>query len=188
MTNNLNKPIENKEDIECAFRFILSHFDNVQREGLLETPKRYIKFLEEFMNPKPFNMTVFDSEGYNEMIIVKDISFYSLCEHHILPFWGVAHVAYIPDKHIVGLSKIARTVEMFSRRLQNQERITQQISEYLTEKLKPKGVAVVLNARHMCMEMRGVKKHGSNTITSKLTGGFFYNTETRLEFFNNITV
>lgn len=145
---------------------------NTEREGLKETPKRYVKFLTEFCNPPEFEFTTFEKENYDQMIIVKEIPFYSLCEHHLAPFFGVAHIAYIPNKRIVGLSKIPRTLEMFARRPQNQERITNQVADYLMTNLKAKGVGVILEARHMCVEMRGVEKPGCVTITSALLGNF----------------
>jgi len=166
---------------------LLKHFgEDIQREGLQETPKRYVKFFKEFLNPPEWNCTTFDSEGYDEMIIQTNIPFYSLCEHHIAPFFGYGHIAYIPNKKIVGLSKLARTLETYARRLQNQERITTQVAEFLNNKLDPKGVAVVLKAKHMCMEMRGVKKHDTWTTTSKLLGGFKDDLNARNEFLNLI--
>ncbi len=168
--------------LENHVRAIIDGLDkDPTREGLVETPKRYIKFLEEFLNPPDFKYTTFDGEGYDQMIVQLDIPFYSFCEHHIAPFFGKAHVAYIPDGRIVGISKLARTVELYSRRLQNQERITKQIADRLTEELKPKGVAVILEAEHMCMAMRGVKKSGALTKTSIMTG-VFKQAETRNEF------
>jgi len=172
---------------ENHFKQILKHLgEDVSREGLQDTPKRYLKFLKEFLNPPEFNLTVFDSEKYDEMIIQTNIPFHSFCEHHIAPFIGVGHIAYIPDGKIVGLSKLARTLEMFSRRLQNQERITTQVADYLNDHLNPKGVAVVLEARHMCMEMRGVKKHDTYTKTSKMIGVFKEDDKARSEFMNLI--
>jgi GTP cyclohydrolase IA len=165
---------------------ILAHFDNPEREGLKETPKRYIKFLKEFLTPKEFNFTVFDAEGTDEMIIQTNIPFYSLCEHHMAPFFGVAHVAYIPEDKIVGLSKLARVVDLYANRLQNQERITTQIAERLMKELNPKGVAVSMKAQHLCMCMRGVKKHDTWTTTSKMVGVFKENMNCRQEFLNLI--
>ena len=152
------------------------------REGLQDTPKRYLKFMREFLSPPEFNFTVFDAEGMDEMIVQTNIPFHSLCEHHLAPFYGVGHIAYIPDGKIVGLSKLARTLETYSRRLQNQERITMQIADRLMEELKPKGVAVVLSAQHMCMSMRGVKKHDTYTTTSRLVGIFKNDEKARNEF------
>lgn len=156
--------------------------ENPTREGLKDTPKRMMKFYREFLSPEPFNFTTFDGEEYDEMIIQKDIPFFSLCEHHLAPFFGTATVAYIPDGKIVGLSKLARTVDLYSRRFQNQERITSQIAERLQEELNPLGVAVTLTARHFCMEMRGIKTHDVSTTTTKLSGAFRDKPEARAEF------
>ena len=152
------------------------------REGLRETPRRYQEFVEEFFADRPFNLTVFDNEGYDEMVVQTNIAFYSLCEHHLLPFFGHGSIAYIPNKKIIGLSKLARTLEHFTHRLQTQERITTQVAEFLEEKLQPKGIGVVLTARHLCMEMRGVEKPGTHTTTSCLKGSFKANASTRSEF------
>jgi GTP cyclohydrolase I len=177
----------NKKPAEEAVRQILQHIgQDVDREGLIDTPKRYIKFMEEFLNPPEFNFTTFDAEGYDEMIIQSNIPFNSLCEHHIAPFHGVGHIAYIPDQKIVGLSKLARTLETYSRRLQNQERITNLVAERLVKELQPKGVAVVLKAHHTCMSMRGVKKHDTWTTTSKMIGSFKDDINARQEFLNLI--
>jgi GTP cyclohydrolase I len=161
--------------------------EDTLREGLAETPKRYVKFLREFLAPAQFNFTCFDAEGTDEMICQHGIPFYSLCEHHVAPFFGTATVAYIPDKKIVGLSKLARCVDFYANRLQNQERITTQIAERLQEELQPKGVAVFLKAEHLCMQMRGVKKHGAATSTVKLLGMFKENSTTRAEFLSLCT-
>lgn len=160
---------------------------NPNREGLKETPKRYVKFWEEFTSPPEFVFKCFDGEGSNEMVIVKDIPFYSLCEHHLAPFFGTAAIAYIPNKKIVGLSKLPRVLDMFARQPQNQERITKQVADFImnNKDLKPKGVAVMLQARHMCVEMRGVEKPGCQTITSSLLG-VFKKHEVRNEFLNLI--
>jgi GTP cyclohydrolase I len=172
---------------EWHFQRILEHLgENVDREGLIDTPKRYIKFMREFLEPKSFNFTSFDAEGTDEMIIQTSIPFYSLCEHHTAPFFGTADVAYIPDKRIVGLSKLARTVDLFANRFQNQERITTQIAEKINSELNPKGVAVHLKAQHLCMCMRGVKKHDTWTSTSKLIGLFKEDLNVRNEFLNLI--
>jgi len=178
-----NRSIITKEQAEDYFRKILIYLgEDVTREGLLDTPKRYIKFMEEFLEEKPFNFTAFDSEGMDEMIIQKNIPFYSLCEHHTAPFFGVAHIAYVPNKKIVGLSKLARTVIHYSHKFQNQERITIQIAERLHKELEPIGVAVVLTAEHLCMNMRGVKVHGTSTTTSKMIGVFKDDLNCRNEF------
>lgn len=155
---------------------------NPGREGLLKTPARYEKFIKEFFTEKPFNLTVFENEGYDEMVIQTNIAFYSMCEHHLLPFFGYGAIAYVPDEKIVGLSKLARTLTHFSRRLQTQERLTTQVTEFLEEKLKPKGIGVVLTGRHLCMEMRGIEKPGTQTTTSSLRGSFKRNPATRDEF------
>lgn len=152
------------------------------REGLRETPMRHAKFYRDFLEKKPFNVTVFSSEGYQEMVTQTSIPFYSLCEHHMVPFFGTATVSYIPGDKIVGLSKLARIVTHFSHALQNQERITQQIGSFLEEQLQPKGVGVSLTARHLCMEMRGVEKIGTNTTTTFVTGAYKTNPSTRSEF------
>lgn len=168
-------------------RRMLDHIgEDIHREGLQDTPKRYVKFLQQFLNPAPFEFTTFTNDGSDEMVIVKDIPFYSLCEHHMAPFFGFGHIAYIPNDKIVGISKLPRTLDMFSRRLQNQERITQQVAEYISNKLNPKGVAVVLSARHMCMEMRGVQKPGANTTTSAMLGVFKTQINARQEFLSLI--
>ncbi len=181
-------PWENSEgDIDDNITRVLQYFnEDVEREGLKETPKRYIKFLKEFLNPPEWNCTTFEGEGYDEMIIQTGIPFHSLCEHHIAPFFGYGTIAYIPNKRIVGLSKLARTLETFARRLQNQERITTQVADFLMEKLEPRGVAVQLTAKHMCMEMRGVKKHNTWTTTTKLIGMFKEDNSVRMEFLNGI--
>lgn len=173
----------NEGGIEDNITRLLQYFgEDVNREGLKETPKRYVKFFKEFLTPPDWNCTTFESEDYDEMIVQTNIPFYSLCEHHIAPFFGYGHIAYIPDGKIVGLSKLARTLETYSRRLQNQERITTQVAEFLQEKLNPKGIAVVLTAKHMCMEMRGVKKHDTYTTTSKMIGFFKDDYKARTEF------
>ncbi len=173
-------------DAENAVKLILSQFDDPEREGLRDTPKRYVKFLTEFLAPQDFNFTVFDSEGLDEMIVQTNIPFYSLCEHHLAPFFGVAHIAYIPDGKIVGLSKLARTVDLYARRFQNQERITAQVADRLMTELNAKGVAVVLTAQHLCMCMRGVKKHDTWTTTSKMVGAFRDDLNCRSEFLSFI--
>lgn len=165
--------------------------EDINREGLQNTPKRvakaysfltsgYTKNIEEVFNKAIFN------EKYDEMVIVKDIDFFSLCEHHLLPFYGKIHIAYIPDGKIVGLSKVPRIVEVFARRLQVQERMTQEIADTLEKYLSPKGVAVVVEAFHMCMMMRGVEKQNSSATTSAVHGNFKSDPRTRAEFFNLI--
>jgi GTP cyclohydrolase I len=172
---------------EWHFEQILKQLgEDTSREGLLDTPERYIKFMREFLSKKEFSFTSFDAEGTDEMIIQKNIPFYSLCEHHTAPFFGTANVAYIPDGKIVGLSKLARCVDLYSNGFQNQERITSQIAERLNNELNPKGVAVVIKAQHLCMAMRGIKKHDTWTITSKMLGSFKDDLNCRNEFLSFI--
>ncbi len=165
--------------------------EDVKREGLLKTPNRVFesyKFMTSGYEQDPkevLNDAIFESSN-SEMVLVKNIEFYSLCEHHLLPIIGRAHIAYIPDGKVVGLSKIARMVNVFSRRLQIQERLTEQIADALLETIHPQGIGVVLQARHMCMEMRGVEKINSTTTTSALRGTFMKNSNTRKEFFSLI--
>ncbi len=165
--------------------------ENTDREGLLKTPERAskaMKFLTKGyeMDPKQILQSAMFKENYNEMVIVKDIELYSLCEHHMLPFFGKAHIAYIPNGQIVGLSKIPRVVDVFSRRLQVQERLTEEILNCINDTLQPEGVAVVIEASHMCMMMRGVQKQNSTTTTSGFRGTF-KERDTRNEFLKLIT-
>jgi GTP cyclohydrolase I len=165
--------------------------EDASREGLLDTPKRveksfrfltsgYQANVDEVINNALFTV------DYNEMVIVKDIDFYSLCEHHLLPFFGKCHVAYIPDGRVLGLSKIPRVVEIFSRRLQVQERLTNQIAATILEKVKPLGVGVVMEATHLCMSMRGIQKQNSAAVTSAMLGSFRSDARTRSEFLSLI--
>lgn len=181
-------PWEMKEEpVEDNFIRILQYLgEDTEREGLKDTPKRYMKFMKEFLKPKEFNFTCFDAEGTDEMIVQTNIPFYSLCEHHVAPFFGIANIAYIPNKKIVGLSKLARTLDLYANKLQNQERITTQIAERLMKELNPLGVAVTLKAQHLCMNMRGVKKHDTWTTTSKMIGVFKEDSKARNEFFQII--
>lgn len=163
--------------------------EDPNREGLLKTPERVAKALQFLtngyqLNPDEIIESAIFHEDYSEMVIVKDIEVYSMCEHHMLPFFGKAHVAYIPDGKIVGLSKIPRVVDAFSRRLQVQERLTLEIRDAIQRTLAPKGVAVVIECAHMCMQMRGVQKQNSVTTTSAFTGLFMTNDATRREFIN----
>ena len=178
--------------LEKNYRQILKEIgENPDREGLLKTPERVgkaMKFLTTGYEIDPdsiVHQAVFN-ETYSEMVLVKDIEIYSLCEHHVLPFFGKAHIAYIPDGKIVGLSKVPRVVDAYSRRLQVQERLTIEIRDCLQRTLNPKGVAVVLECSHMCMQMRGVQKQNSATTTSAFTGLFLKNDATRKEFINLI--
>ena len=165
--------------------------ENPEREGLLKTPERVAKSLDFLTNgydlepAEILNKAMF-KEQYSQMVLVKDIELYSLCEHHMLPFFGKAHVAYIPNGHIVGLSKIPRIVDVFARRLQVQERLTDQIKDCIQETLNPKGVAVVIEAQHLCMQMRGVEKQHSSTTSSAFSGLFLKDEKTRSEFMNLI--
>jgi GTP cyclohydrolase I len=152
-------------------------------EHLQETPARVARAFRELLTPAHFDPTCFpNDEGYDELVMVRDIPFHSLCEHHLLPFVGRAHVAYLPKDHILGLSKLARVVELFSRNLQVQERMTQQIANWLEEQLAPRGVGVVLEAEHMCMRLRGVRTAGTMTVTSALRGSIRDDPRTRTEF------
>ena len=165
--------------------------EDPSREGLVDTPKRVEKSLRFLTNgyaadvDAVLNNALFTVD-YNEMLIVKDIDFYSLCEHHLLPFFGKCHVAYIPQGRVVGLSKIPRLVDMFARRLQVQERLMNQIAETLREKIRPLGVAVVMEASHLCMSMRGVEKQNSVAVTSAMLGVFQHDARTRMEFLDLI--
>lgn len=181
-----------KKKFEKAVETILECVgEDIKREGLVKTPSRVYesyKFLTQgySQNPKEvLNDALFDSSN-NEMVLIKNIEFYSLCEHHLLPIIGRAHIAYIPNQKVVGLSKIPRMVNIYARRLQIQEQLTEQIADALQEVIKPQGVGVVLQARHMCVEMRGVEKINSTTTTSALRGIFIKNPNTRREFFSLI--
>ena len=165
--------------------------ENPEREGLLKTPERVtksMKFLTDGYNQDPAKIltSAMFEENYSQMVLVKDIELYSMCEHHMLPFFGKAHVAYIPNGKIVGLSKIPRIVNIFGRRLQVQERLTEEIKDCIQSTLNPKGVAVVIDAQHLCMQMRGVEKQHSSTITSAFSGIFMSDEKTRAEFMNLI--
>ncbi|WP_456430567.1 GTP cyclohydrolase I FolE [Nitratifractor sp.] len=181
-----------REAIEAAVRTILLNLgEDPEREGLVKTPHRVAKALEFLTegyhkDPKEILEKALFTSSNDEMVLVRDIEFYSLCEHHMLPIIGRAHVAYIPDGKVVGLSKIPRVVNLYARRLQIQEQMTEQIADAISDVIHPKGVAVVLQARHMCMEMRGVEKINSTTVTSALRGLFKSDLRTRNEFYNLI--
>jgi GTP cyclohydrolase I len=156
---------------------------DLDSEGLRATPRRMAAAYLELLTPEPFSITTFpNDEGYDELVVVRDIPFQSLCMHHVLPFHGVAHIAYLPADRILGLSKLARVVDLFARDLQLQERLTTQIAGWLQQQLQPKGVGVVLEAEHLCMSLRGVQKHGAKTVTSALHGLVRDDPRTREEF------
>lgn len=198
-TNNEDfdeRPIFNEDidtpAIEGAVRSILTAFgENPDREGLVNTPKRVARMYPELLGGyrtdvhKLVNGAIFNVT-YDDMVIVRDIEFFSLCEHHMLPFVGRAHVAYIPNGQVIGLSKIPRIVDMYARRLQVQERMTRQIADFLHDLLKPQGVAVVVEALHLCAMMRGVKKHDARMTTSSMLGSFRKSINTRQEFLDHL--
>lgn len=180
-----------RDEAEEAVRVLLRWAgDNPDREGLIDTPKRVVKAYEEFFkgydeDPREvLSRTFKEVEGYDEMVVLRDINFDSHCEHHMVPFTGKVHVAYIPKCKVVGISKLARLVDIYTKRLQIQEKLTSQIAGALNDILQPKGVAVVVEATHMCMTMRGVRKHGTVMQTSKLLGLFRSDPRTRQEFFS----
>ena len=186
MSDNYNK------ELAGNIKSLLSEIgENPEREGLLKTPERVaksMKFLTDGYKQDPAKIiqSAMFSEEYSQMVLVKDIELYSLCEHHMLPFFGKAHVAYIPNGHIVGLSKIPRIVDVFARRLQVQERLTDEIKDCIQQTLNPKGVALVIEAQHLCMQMRGVQKQHSSTTTSAFSGILMSDEKTRAEFMNLI--
>ncbi|HXN51009.1 MAG TPA: GTP cyclohydrolase I FolE [Candidatus Acidoferrum sp.] len=185
---NENKEGAKLESVASLVRKMIALIgEDPEREGLKKTPERYekaLKFLtsgyhqnvDHLLNGATFSVC------YDEMVVVKDIEFFSLCEHHLLPFFGKAHVAYLPSKKVIGLSKVARLVNMFARRLQIQERMTSQIAHALEEKIAPQGVGVIIEARHLCMQMRGVEKQHGQAVTSAMLGAFRENKQTRDEF------
>ena len=186
MSDNYNKDLANN------IKSILTELgESPEREGLIKTPERVSKSMAFLTsgykeNPSKILKAAMFAENYSQMVLVKDIELYSLCEHHMLPFFGKAHIAYIPNGHIVGLSKIPRIVDVFSRRLQVQERLTDEIKDCLQDTLNPKGVAVVIEAQHLCMQMRVVQKQHSSTTTSAFSGMFLKDEKTRAEFMNLI--
>jgi GTP cyclohydrolase I len=158
---------------------------NPDDEHLADTPRRVAAAYQELLTPRSFDLTTFpNDEGYDELVLARDIPFHSLCQHHLLPFKGVAHVGYLPGERILGLSKLARVVELFARDLQVQERLTKQVADWLEEHLAPKGVGVVLDAEHLCMSLRGVQASGSRTVTSALHGVLREDSRSRAEFFS----
>jgi GTP cyclohydrolase I len=178
---------ENENMADLVRKMLVQLGEDTNREGLRKTPERYakaLKFLtsgyeqnlDQLLNGATFTV------AYDEMVIVKDIEFFSLCEHHLLPFFGKVHIAYLPNKKVIGLSKMARLVNMFARRLQIQERMTSQIAQALEDKMEPQGVGVIVEARHLCMQMRGVEKQHGKAITSAMLGAFRHNKQTRDEF------
>lgn len=184
-------PEERQEKLMYHYKEILELLgEDINREGLIKTPLRVAKAMKTLtrgyeMDPKAILLSAKFKEDYNQMVIVKDIDLFSLCEHHMIPFYGKAHVAYIPNGYITGLSKIARVVDIFSHRLQVQERLTMQIKDCIQEALNPLGVMVVVEAQHMCMQMRGVEKQNATTTTSDFSGAF-KQAKTREEFLNLI--
>ena len=188
-------PKPTREEAEAAVKTLISWAgDNPNREGLIETPKRVVKSYEEFysgydQDPEEILSKVFEEvEGYDEIIIVKDIRLESHCEHHMVPILEKAHVAYIPDQRVVGISKLARVVDLYAKRLQTQETMTAQIADTIDRVLKPKGVAIVIDAAHQCMSSRGVHKTETSTVTSRMLGAFRENPKSRMEFMNLIAL
>jgi GTP cyclohydrolase IA len=168
---------------DAARRLLEALGADLEDESLRETPRRVAASLAEMLTPKPFEATTFpNDEGYDELVIARSIPFHSLCEHHVLPFYGVAHVGYLPGERIIGLSKLGRVVEMFARRLQVQERMTVQVARWLEDVVAPRGVGVVFEAEHLCMSLRGVHKPGTRTVTSALLGCVRDDARTREEF------
>lgn len=204
MVDDCNDPLAQAADLFCEEEMDLDSIEKAvkeilvgigedpNREGLVKTPHRVARSYQELlagyrMDPKELiNEAIFDV-AYDEMVIVRDIEFSSMCEHHMLPFIGRAHVAYIPTDKVIGLSKLPRIVDLFSKRLQVQERMTRQIAEYIQVVLKPQGVAVVVEGMHMCMMLRGVKKHDARMTTSTMLGVFKDDLSTRMEFLDNIS-
>lgn len=182
-------PVDKKQIAKSVTHILRAIGEDPDREGLLKTPTRVAGAYEEILSgyttdpDKLINGALFNVD-YDEMVVVKDIEFFSMCEHHMLPFFGRAHVAYLPRKKVIGLSKIPRIVDMFAHRLQVQERMTQQIAEFIQQAIKPLGVGVVVEGQHLCMMMRGIKKEQAKMTTSSMLGGFRTRLETRMEFLN----
>lgn len=190
-TKTIERP--SRDQAEAAVRTLLAYAgDDPDREGLLETPKRVAKAYGELFggyreDPAEVLAKVFeDVEGYGDMVLVRDIPFHSHCEHHMVPFYGSAHIAYFPSKGVVGLSKLARLVDVYARRLQTQETMTQQIADAIEDQLRPRGIAVLIEAEHMCMAMRGVRKMGASTVTSVFTGLFREEPAEQARFFTQV--
>lgn len=190
--SHINHEIDSEAVKSAIFALLNAFGENTNREGLVRTPERVARMYGELLSgydadpDKIVNDALF-AVKYDEMVIVRDIEFYSLCEHHMLPFMGRVHVAYLPNGKVLGLSKIPRIVDMFARRLQVQERMTRQIADFIMEKLDPHGVAVVVEGLHLCMMMRGVQKHNARMTTSAMHGAFRSNIATRQEFLDNIS-
>jgi GTP cyclohydrolase I len=185
--DHLIEPSEARPDIvratAAARQLLLALGADLDDEGLRETPRRMAAALAEMLTPLQFEATTFPNDGgYDELVVAQSIPFHSLCEHHLLPFHGVAHIGYLPGARIIGLSKLGRVVDLFARRLQVQERMTVQIAEWLAEQLSPKGIGVVLEAEHLCLSLRGVGKPGARTVTSALQGLVRDDPRTRQEF------
>jgi len=187
--------VASQEAKECIKKLLVYVGEDPDREGLRETPSRVLRAFEELFRGyktdpeqiiKTFDVGDVDGSEYNQMVLLKDIEVFSVCEHHMLPFFGRAHVAYIPDKKVVGISKLARLVEVYARRLQIQERICEQVTDALMKYLRPQGAACIIEAQHLCMLMRGVEKQNSIMVTSSLKGCFFDNLHTRNELFSLI--
>jgi GTP cyclohydrolase I len=177
------EPIDAARAEGAARELLLALGADLTDESLRETPRRMAEAYAELLTPRPFNATTFpNDEGYDELVVARDIRFHSLCEHHLLPFHGVAHVGYLPGERIVGLSKLGRVVDLYARRLQVQERLTTQVARWLCDTLEPRGVGVVIEAEHLCMSLRGVQKPGARTITSALHGVVRDDPRTRQEF------
>jgi GTP cyclohydrolase I len=178
-----SRGIDLERAADAARELLLALGEDPRRDGLRDTPRRVAKAYAELLTPQPFSPTTFpNDEGYDELVVARDIPFNSLCEHHMLPFQGVAHVGYLPGERIVGLSKLGRVVELFARRLQVQERLTAQVAAWIDDHLDPKGVGVVIEAEHLCMSLRGVQKPGTVTVTSALRGLVRDDPRTRQEF------
>jgi GTP cyclohydrolase IA len=176
-------PVDRVAARRAAFELLRALGADVDSEGLQETPRRVADAYAELLTPRPFRATTFPNvDGYDELIVARSIPFHSLCMHHLLPFHGIAHVGYLPGERLLGLSKLGRVVELFSRDLQIQERLTTQVADWLERELQPKGVGVVLEAEHMCMSLRGVQKLGAKTVTSAMRGLLREDARTRQEF------